>query len=82
MVFHTKFINQRLCNGLTARVAGPYLLLEKITHMYGLDKLLKRCFSEKWKFMLSLVYFLAHKGMPLSRAEAWSNSCLHPYRPC
>jgi len=29
--------------------------------------------------MLSLVYFLAHKGMPLSRAKAWSNSCPHSY---
>jgi len=63
----------------TVRVAGPYLLLEKITRTYGLDKLLERCFGEKWKFMLSLVYFLVHKGLPLSRAEAWSNSCLHPY---
>lgn len=63
----------------TARVAGPYLLLEKITQNHHLDKLLKKCFVEKWKLMLSLVYFLVHRGVALSRAEAWSTSCLHPF---
>ena len=63
----------------TSRVAGPYLLLEKITNTHGLDKLLKKCFGEKWGLMLSLVYFLVHKGNALSRAEVWSTSCLHPY---
>ena len=42
----------------TSRVAGPYLLLEKITQDYSLDKLLRSCFGEKWKLILSLVYFL------------------------
>lgn len=63
----------------TSRVAGPYLLLEKITHQYCLDKLLKKCFSNNWKFMLSLVYFIVHKGIALSRSESWSRSCLHPF---
>jgi len=63
----------------TSRVAGPYLLLEQITHQHGLDKLLKRCFSDKWKFMLSLIYFIVHKGIALSRSESWSRSCLHPF---
>lgn len=26
--------------------------------------------------MLSLIYFLVHKGTPLFRAEAWSRACL------
>lgn len=64
---------------VTSRVAGPYLLLEKITKTHGLDKLLKRSFGEKWELILSLVYFLVQKGNALSRAEAWSTSCLHPY---
>ena len=63
----------------TSRVAGPYLLHEKITHKHGLGKLMKKCFGEKWKFMLSLVYFLVHKGTALSRSEPWSMSCLHPF---
>jgi len=67
--------------GVTAisRVAGPYLVLEQITTQHGLDKLLKKCFSDKWKFMLSLVYFIVHKGTALSRSEPWSTSCLHPF---
>lgn len=63
----------------TSRVAGPYLLLEQITKKHGLDKLMKKCFPEKWKLMLSLVYFLVHKGIALSRSESWSTSCLHPF---
>jgi transposase len=67
--------------GVTAvsRVAGPYLLLEQITRQNELDKLLKKCFPDKWKLMLSLVYFIVHKGIALSRAESWSTACLHPF---
>ncbi len=61
------------------RIVGPYFILETITHKYGIDKLLKRCFPESWSFILSLVYFLVHRGVALSRAESWSASCLHPY---
>lgn len=67
--------------GVTAvsRVAGPYLLLERLTKKLGLDAMLKKCFPDKWQLMLSLVYFIAHKGLALSRAEQWSSSCLHPF---
>jgi hypothetical protein len=63
----------------TSRVAGPYLLLERITQKHGIDRLMKKCFAEKWELMLSLVYFLVHKGVALSRSESWSTSCLHPF---
>jgi len=70
-----------LAPGVTAvsRVAGPYLLLEQITRQHGLDRLLKKCFSGQWKLMLSLVYFIVHKGIALSRSQSWSTSCLHPF---
>ncbi len=64
----------------TSRVAGPYLLLEHITQELGIDKLLKKCFHNKWEIMLSLVYFIVHKGTALSRSEPWSTACLHPFR--
>ena len=69
-----------VASGVTAksRVAGPYFLLEQITRQHGLDKLLKKCFSDKWKLMLSLIYFIVHKGIALSRSESWSIACLHP----
>lgn len=64
---------------VTSRVAGPFLLLEKLTQAHGIDVLLKRCFPEDYQFILSLVYYVVHKGGALSRAESWSNSCLHPF---
>lgn len=68
-------------SGVTAvsKIAGPYLLLESITKKHGLDTLLKKCFPDRWQFILSLVYFIVHKGVALSRAEQWSTSCLHPF---
>ena len=67
--------------GVTAhtRVAGPYLLLEKLTRQTGLGAVLKRCFPELHAEMLSLVYFIVQKGLPLSRSEAWSLGHLHPF---
>jgi transposase len=65
---------------VTARIAGPYLLLEKLAQESGLVALLKRCFPEWHDEMLSLVYFIVQKGLPLSRSELWSNTHLHPFR--
>lgn len=62
-----------------SRVAGPHLILEEITRKHKIDKMLTRCFRDKSEIMLSLVYFLVHKGAALSRSEAWSRSCLHPF---
>jgi hypothetical protein len=62
---------------VTARVAGPYLLLEKLAGESGLLTLLKRCFPEWHDEMLSLVYFIVQKGLPLSRSESWSDTHMH-----
>lgn len=64
---------------ITIKVVGPYLILESITHKHGIGQLLKSCFAESWQIMLSLVYFLVHKGTALSRAKPWSELFLHPY---
>ena len=64
---------------VTSRIAGPYLLLERITQEHGIDRLLKKCFHDKCEIMLSLVYFIVQKSIALSRSEAWSNACLHPF---
>jgi len=63
----------------TARVAGPYLLLEQISSKLQLDKLLSKCFGEDAAAIQSLVYFLVHKGLALSRSDAWSMVSLHPF---
>lgn len=68
-------------SGVTAvsRVIGPHILLESLTKKHKLDSMLKKCFPEQWELMLSLIYFIAHKGIPLSRAQQWSSSCVHPF---
>ena len=67
--------------GVTAetKVAGPDLILTAVAGKHGLDKLLKRCFPDNWRFMLSLAFFSVQKGLPLSRAEAWSIAHGHPF---
>lgn len=57
---------------VTARVAGPYLLLEQLSSKLGLTSLIKKCFGEDALMIMSLIYFLVEKGVPLSRVETWS----------
>lgn len=64
---------------VVSKVAGPNLILEKLTCSLGLGKLLAECFPEDYALMLSLVYYIAHKGGALSRSGPWSSSCLHPF---
>eukprot|EP00828_Plagiopyla_frontata_P048044 TRINITY_DN9084_c0_g1_i2.p1 TRINITY_DN9084_c0_g1~~TRINITY_DN9084_c0_g1_i2.p1 ORF type:complete len:279 (-),score=-8.04 TRINITY_DN9084_c0_g1_i2:83-919(-) len=66
---------------VTARtqVAGPYLLLEKLTEQTGLDAMLKKCFPETHSAILSMVYFIVQKGLPLAHCEPWSVGHLHPH---
>lgn len=62
----------------SALVAGPYLLLEKLTSATGLDTMLKKCFPEIHAELLSIVYFIVQKGLPLAHCEPWSVGHLHP----
>lgn len=64
---------------VTSRVAGPFLLLERIGRKYRLGKLIRRCFGDDAELVMSLVFFLVHKGLALSRAQSWSMSVLHPF---
>ena len=77
-----KVVERAVCaSGVTvaSRVAGPELLLKTITQSCGIDKLLKKCFPNDFELILSLVYYITHKGRALSRVTAWSTSCLHPF---
>ena len=64
---------------VTSRVAGPYLLLEKLTQSIKIENLLKKCFPDDYKLILSLVYYIVHRGGALSRSHPWSTGCLHPF---
>jgi transposase len=62
-----------------ARIAGPFILLEKLARETDLSAILKRCFPDLHSEIMSLVYFIVQKGLPLSRSEQWSTGHLHPY---
>lgn len=62
----------------SAKVAGPYILLSKIVKETGLESCLKRTFPDLHNEIISLIHFIAHKGLPLSRCESWSRGHLHP----
>jgi hypothetical protein len=62
-----------------SRVIGPYRVLSKVAHDIGLEQMLRSCFPGKAEHILSLAFFLVHKGLPLSRCEAWSVSNAHPF---
>ena len=62
----------------TVKVYGPYLLLKKIADSIGLSSALKKCFPETYEKILSLAFFMAQKGLALSRCEMWSESHQHP----
>lgn len=62
----------------SVRIAGPFMLLEKLAEETGLVGLVRRCFPEHHEMMMSLVHFIVHKGLPLSRSETWSTGHLHP----
>jgi transposase len=64
---------------VTSRVAGPSLLLDKLTKSTGIGTILKKCFPDDFNLILSLVYYIVHKGGALSRSEPWSTSSLHPF---
>lgn len=61
-----------------AKVYGPYLLLTKLAKDTGLVAALKKSFPDTHDEILSLAYFLAQKGLALSRCEIWSASHMHP----
>lgn len=62
----------------SARVAGPWLLLEKLSQQTGLTSLVNRCFPDLANEIMSLVHFIVQKGLPLSRSASWSIGHLHP----
>ena len=64
--------------GITAKVYGPYLLLTKLAQDIGLAAALKKSFPDTHEKILSLAYFIAQKGLALSRCEIWSASHMHP----
>ena len=61
------------------KVYGPYALLMKLANDMGLTAALKKSFPNTYEEILSLAFFVAQKGLPLSRCDIWSMSHQHPF---
>ena len=62
----------------TVKTLGPCSLLNKVAHDIGLDEVARKCFGGAKDEVMSLAYFAAQKGLPLSRIEGWSETNEHP----
>lgn len=58
----------------SAEVIGPSLILNATTTELGLDKLLKSCFPDTHKQILTMAYYLVVDGRALSHCETWCKS--------
>lgn len=63
----------------TIKTIGATALFDHICKQTGLDAILRKSFPENWEIILSLAYFQATEGKPLSRVEHWSRTHKHPY---
>ena len=67
---------------VTARtsVSGPALILNKIVHDIGLEKVLRKASPDHWQQILSLAFYLTETGDVLCHADAWCRNHEVPYR--
>jgi transposase len=63
----------------STKVYGPYLLLTKLAADTGLAAALKKSFPDVYGEILSLAFFIAQKGVALSRCDIWSVGHMHPF---
>ena len=61
------------------KVIGPAVILDRVVAELGLDRVLRKTFSETWRQILCMAYYIAVRGGPLSCCETWSKSHDHPY---
>ena len=64
---------------VSAKVYGPYVILMKLAKDTGLTAALKMSFPDIWEEVLSLAFFIAQKGLALSRCDIWSIGHMHPF---
>ena len=61
------------------KIKGSTLLFDHISEITGLKSVLKSSFPKNWRMILSLAYFQVKEGKPISEAEHWSKTHIHPY---
>ncbi|MEI6386652.1 MAG: transposase [Spirochaetota bacterium] len=62
----------------TAAVVGPSLILDALSKRLGLAKILKSVFPEFHGQILTMAYYLAAHGGPLSQCVSWTKTHEHP----
>ena len=62
----------------TATIVGPSLILDDLSKRLGLSKVLKASFPEYYQQVLTMAYYLACQGGPLSQCESWTKTHEHP----
>jgi len=63
----------------SAAIIGSSVVLDAITERLGLERLLKSCFPNEYRQILTMAYYLTSRGGPLSHCEAWSKGHEHPF---
>lgn len=63
----------------TAQIVGASIVLDTITEKLGLRALLKSCFPKEHTQILTMAYYLASKGTPLSHCGTWCKGHAHPF---
>ena len=62
----------------TATVVGPSIILDALSESLGLAKILKSVFPEFHGQILTMAYYLAAYGGPLSQCVSWTRTHEHP----
>ena len=63
----------------SAEIVGPSIILDAITDQLGLEKLLKSSFPNEYQQILTMAYYLASQGGPLSYCEMWCKGHNNPH---
>ncbi|MGH2637904.1 MAG: IS1634 family transposase [Rhabdochlamydiaceae bacterium] len=63
----------------TAEIVGSSIVLDAISERLGLRTLLKSSFPNEYSQILTMAYYLASRGAPLSHCGTWCKSHAHPF---
>jgi transposase len=70
---------QNFVTTATAEIVGTSVVLDVITERLGLKALLKSCFPKEYNQILTMAYYLASRGTPLSHCGTWCKTHAHPF---
>ena len=60
------------------QMAGATLLYDVLSQRIGLSSVLKECFPDRWKKLLTLAYYFLSEGNAMTHCEAWSRDTKTP----